>query len=149
MIENMETVDVKSIASEEMAKTLLESLILQIQMLKHPWQKMTQAEQDETIEALRKNVLTATDSAVRLISANGSIAVVGNLEQATIKDGVKAQVTIQRNAENIIELLDAVGKEVLIVCAANAVYDKGLYSIHGEDDQKPMDFGNSVPMLSQ
>ena len=133
--------DVREIASEDMAKSLLESLILLIRTQKKPWEKLTKAEQDEVIDALRKSVRLATDSAVRLIASNSSTTVVGDLEQVTIKDGVKAQVVVAKNAENLAELFDAVGKEVLIVCASNAVYDKDLDKVEGEADQRSFDLG--------
>lgn len=138
----MEAVDVREIAAEEMCKTLLESLVLQIKMLKKPWPKLTKAEQDDIIEALRRNVLTATTSAVRLISAAGAISVAGTLEQVTIKDGVKAQIVVGKNAENLPELFDAVSEEVLIVCAGNPVYDKNIDMVQGDDDQNPLDLGD-------
>ena len=133
--------DAREVASEDMCKSLLESLILLIRTQKKPWDKLTKIEQDEVIDALRKSVRTATDSAVRLIASNSSTTVVGDLEQVTIKDGVKAQVVVSKNAENLAELFDAVGKEVLIVCASNAVYDKGLNDVQGEDDQRSFDLG--------
>lgn len=133
--------DVREVASEDMAKTLLESLILLIRIQKKPWEKLTKIEQDDVIDALRKSVRTATDAAVRLIASNSSTTVVGELEQVTIKDGVKAQVVVSKNAENLAELFDAVGSEVLIVCASNAVYDKGLDEVQGEDDQRSLDLG--------
>lgn len=133
--------DAREVASEDMCKSLLESLILLIRTQKKPWDKLTKIEQDEVIDALRKSVRTTTDSAVRLIASNSSTTVVGDLEQVTIKDGVKAQVVVSKNAENLSELFDAVGKEVLIVCASNAIYDKGLNDVQGEDDQRSFDLG--------
>ncbi len=85
---------------------------------------MTKAEQDTVIEALRKNVLTATKCAVRLIAGNGAVTVAGTLESIQIKDTIKAVVTVRKNAENLPELYDAAGQEVLVVCSGNAVYAK-------------------------
>ena len=133
--------DVREVASEDMAKTLLESLIMLIRTQKKPWAKLTIAEQDEVIDALRKSVRTATTSAVRLIASNSSMTVVGDLEQVTIKDGVKIQIVASKNAENLTELFDAVGSEVLVVCSSNPVYDKDLDKVQGEDDQRSLDLG--------
>ena len=66
---DMSAADIRDQASEELCKRLLESLLLQVKQLKKPWEEMTKAEQDTVIEALRKNVLTATKCAVRLITA--------------------------------------------------------------------------------
>ena len=134
----MSAADIKQQASETMMKSLLESLLLQIKQLQRPWQEMTKLEQDEVIEALRKNVKTTTDCAVRLIAGNGAITVVGDLDSVTIKDGVKAVVKVSSKAENLPELFDAVGNQVLIVCAGNAVYDKDLDTVAGDPDQADM-----------
>lgn len=53
--------DVREVGSEDMAKTLLESLILLIRTQTKPWAKLTKAEQDDVIDALRKSVRTATE----------------------------------------------------------------------------------------
>lgn len=76
---DMSAADIRDQASEELCKSLLESLLLQIKQLKKPWEEMTKAEQDTVIEALRKNVLTATKCAVRLIAGNGAITVAGGI----------------------------------------------------------------------
>ena len=89
---DMSAADIRDQASEELCKSLLESLLLQIKQLKKPWEEMTKAEQDTVIEALRKNVLTATKCAVRLIAGNGAITVAGALESIQIKDTIKAVV---------------------------------------------------------
>lgn len=137
-IDDMQAVDVREIAAEELCKNLLESLLLQIKQMRRPWQEMTQVEQEDVIESLRRNVLTATGSAVRLIASNGAISVVGTLDQVTIKEGVKAQITIPKDSENLTELFDAVSNSVMIVCAGNAIYTKGVDEIHGEEDQANM-----------
>ena len=62
--------DAREVASEDMCKSLLESLILLIRTQKKPWDKLTKIEQDEVIDALRKSVRTTTDSAVRLIPSS-------------------------------------------------------------------------------
>lgn len=138
---DMSAADIRDQASEELCKSLLESLLLQIKQLKKPWEEMTKAEQDTVIEALRKNVLTATKCAVRLIAGNGAITVAGALESIQIKDTIKAVVTVRKNAENLPELYDAAGQEVLVVCSGNAVYDKNVDMVQGEDDQRGFEFG--------
>ena len=131
---DMSAADIRDQASEELCKSLLESLLLQIKQLK-------KAEQDTVIEALRKNVLTATKCAVRLIAGNGAITVAGALESIQIKDTIKAVVTVRKNAENLPELYDAAGQEVLVVCSGKAVYDKNVDMVQGEDDQRSFEFG--------
>lgn len=134
MEEEVKTVDVKDIAAEEMGKKLLESLIGVVQSIKRPWNEMTQSEQDDAIDTMRHAVRVATGAAVRLIASKGATNVLGTLEQITIKDGVKAVVQIGKNAENLPELFEAQGGEVLIVCSRQDYLD-GINEVKGEPDQ--------------
>lgn len=134
MEEEVKAVDVKDIAAEEMGKKLLESLIGVVQSIKRPWDEMTQSEQDDAIGKMRFAVKMATTQAVRLIGSNGATHVVGTLDQITIKDGVKAVVQIGKNAENLPELFEAQGGEVLIVCSRQDYLD-GINEVKGEPDQ--------------
>lgn len=135
MEEEVKAVDVKDIAAEEMGKKLLESLIGVVQSIKRPWVEMTQYEQDDAIEKMRYAVKVATTQAVRLIGSNGATHVVGTLDQITIKDGVKAVVQIGKNAENLPELFEAQGGEVMIVCGGGQDYLKDINEVKGEPDQ--------------
>lgn len=134
MEEEVKAVDVKDIAAEEMGKKLLESLIGVVQSIKRPWDDMTQSEQDDAIGKMRFAVKMATTLAVRLIGSNGATHVVGTLDQITIKDGVKAVVQIGKNAENLTELFEAQGGEVMIVCSRQDYLD-GINEVKGEPDQ--------------
>lgn len=134
MEEEVKAVDVKEIAAEEMGKKLLESLIGVVQSIKRPWDDMTQSEQDDAIGKMRFAVKMATTLAVRLIGSNGATHVVGTLDQITIKDGVKAVVKIGKNAENLTELFEAQGGEVMIVCSRQDYLD-GINEVKGEPDQ--------------
>lgn len=134
MEEEVKAVDVKDIAAEEMGKKLLESLIGVVQSIKRPWDEMTQSEQDDAIGQMRFAVKVATTQAVRLIGSNGATHVVGTIDQITIKDGVKAVVQIGKNAENLTELFEAQGGEVLIVCSRQDYLD-GINEVKGEPDQ--------------
>lgn len=134
MEEEVKAVDVKDMAAEEMGKKLLESLIGVVQSIKRPWNEMTQSEQDDAIGKMRFAVKVATTQAVRLIGSNGATHVVGTLDQITIKDGVKAVVQIGKNAENLTELFEAQGGEVMIVCSRQDYLD-GINEVKGEPDQ--------------
>lgn len=133
-MEEVKAVDVKDIAAEEMGKKLLESMIGVVQSIKRPWTEMTQSEQDDAIGKMRFAVKMATTLAVRLIGSNGATHVVGTLDQITIKDGVKAVVQIGKNAENLPELFEAQGGEVMIVCSRQDYLD-GINEVKGEPDQ--------------
>lgn len=134
--------DIRAQAAENMCTSLMEVCLMNMRTLPKPWQQMPKKQQDEVIDSLRSSIREAVETAARLIASNDQLTVVGTLEQITIKDGVKAQVIIKKDEPNFLELVNAVSKEVLIVCANNAVYDKDFDDIEGEDDQRALDLGH-------
>lgn len=133
--------NVREAAAEDMSYELLTTLLMQVRMLPKPWDQMPKVKQDEVIESFKKAIRTSVNDAVKLIASNDRVTVEGELEQVTIKDGVKAQITVSKSAENLSELFEAVGSPVLIVCADNPVYDRGLDDVEGEDDQRSLELG--------
>ncbi len=132
---NIEAVDVKELASRELQKNLVESLLAQVKMMPKPWRELTEAEQSDCIDAFKRTTKIATDCAVRLIASNGATVVVGDLDSITIKDGVKAVIKVASDAENLEELYKASGLEVLITVAGQ-VTNEGLDDIKPDPDQK-------------
>ena len=98
MNENIQTSDVKEIASENMAKALLESLLLFVQQLPKPWAQMTEAEQNDVIDALRKGVRESTDCAVRLSVPTELFQLTVNLNKSRSKTGSRLK---SRSAETL------------------------------------------------
>ncbi|WP_332454833.1 DNA translocase FtsK [Burkholderia ubonensis] len=65
----------------------------------------------------------------------------GDLEQITIKDGVKAAVKFSSAAPNLHALYDAQSKAVLLFVADAAAYTDGMDEVRGESDQRGLDLG--------
>lgn len=134
--------DLNIMTAESMGKDLLGALVTEIKLLKKPWEKMSQNQQDELIERLRKRVVDQVAQAVHILAADGRVVCEGDLDQVTIKDGVKAVVKLSSNQPDIHELFDATGKKVLLVVADAAPNLKDMTDIKGESDQRAMDLGN-------
>jgi len=103
---------------------------------------MAQHKQEDVIWRLRARVESQIQHAVHVIASAERTVVVGTLDQITIKDGVKAVVTIGRGAEALHEFCDAQGKQVLVVVAGAADHTVGMCEIQGEADQRAMDLGH-------
>lgn len=114
---------------------LLKALIDEIRLLPKPWAAMSQAQQDEVIDRLRRRVLEQTHEAVQAIAADGRVVVAGELEQITIKDGVKAVIKMAQHSPHIHELYSSAGSTVLVVVADATPYTQGLDGVKGEPDQ--------------
>lgn len=139
------TDDVKallSMTSETVGRDLLQALVQEIKLLPDTWVKLSKAKQDDVIDRLRNRVEHGVKMAVHLISAEGRTVVVGDLDQITIKDGVKAVVKFGTHAANLHELYEASGKAVLVVVSNPDQHTGGMDDIKGESDQRAMDLGH-------
>lgn len=130
--------DFRNMTADSIGKDLLGALLAEIKLLPDPWQK----KQDDVIDRLRSRVQTNVSMAVHMLAAEGRTCVAGDLDQITIKDGVKAVVKFSAGAANLHELFEVAGKAVLVVVANAADHTGGMDDIKGESDQRAMDLGH-------
>ena len=83
-----------------------QALVQEIKLLPDVWPKMSKSKQDDVIYRLRERVESKVKMAVHLISAEGRTVVAGDLDQITIKDGVKAVIKFSASAPALRNLLD-------------------------------------------
>lgn len=139
---NDETKQTLSMTAETIGKDILQALVQEIKLLPDAWVKIPKAKQDDVIDRLRNRVETNVKMAVHLVASEGRTVVAGDLDQITIKDGVKAVVKFGSSAPNLHELYEASGKAVLVVVANPAQHTGGMDEIKGESDQRAMDLGH-------
>lgn len=128
--------------ADTVGRDLLQALVQEIKLLPDVWPKMSKSKQDDVIDRLRERVETKVKMAVHLISAEGRTVVAGDLDQITIKDGVKAVIKFSASAPALHELYESSGKAVLVVVANPAQHTGGMDEIRGESDQRAMDLGH-------
>ncbi|MDR2506588.1 MAG: cell division protein FtsK [Candidatus Accumulibacter sp.] len=139
---NDETKQTLSMTAETIGKDILQALVQEIKLLPDVWVKIPKAKQDDVIDRLRNRVETNVKMAVHLVASKGRTVVAGDLDQITIKDGVKAVVKFGSSAPNLHELYEASGKAVLVVVANPAQHTGRMDEIKGESDQRAMDLGH-------
>lgn len=139
---NASTPDFRTMTADSVGKDLLSALVTEIKLLSQPWAKLPKAKQDDVIDRLRARVDDNVKMAVHLLSAQGRTVVAGDLDQITIKDGVKAVVKFSSKAPNLHELYEQSGKAVLVVVANAADHTVGMDEVHGESNQRAMDLGH-------
>lgn len=142
---NETSVEIVEIAAETMRGDLVATIIDEIKAAPDVWAKMGQAQQDEVIWRVTNRVESVTRQAVNIIAAEGRKVITSTLEQITAKDGIKATCILGKHDPNRHELLDSVGKAVLIVVADAEQY-KGGDIPRGEDEQRPLDLGDDAPL---
>lgn len=140
---NKDNQDFRQMTADSIGKDLLGALVTEIRLLPDVWQKLPKAKQDSVIDRLRSRVEENVKMAVYTLSAQDRVVVAGNLDQITIKDGVKAVVKFGIHEPNLDGLYEAASdaKAVLIVVANAADYTQGMDSVQGEDDQRNIDLG--------
>lgn len=84
---------------------------------KRPWDQRSEAEQRDTIHRVETMARDLVVRAVELIAAEGRRTIKATLEQVTIKDGIKATVTLSKFDPQRHCLMDAQGASILIVVA--------------------------------
>lgn len=134
--------DFRQMTADTMGQDLLSALVTELKLLPKPWPELTKGKQDDIIDRLRSRVEGNIKMAVHLLAAEGRIVVAGDLDQITIKDGVKAVVKFGINAPNLNELYEHSGKMVLVVVANPSDHTAGMDEIKGESDQRAMDLGH-------
>lgn len=134
--------DFRNMTADTVGKDLLSGLLAEIRLLPKSWAELSKAKQDDVIDRLRKRVESNVKMAVHLLAAEGRIVVAGDLDQITIKDGVKAVIKFGAGAPNLHELYEVSGKQVLVVVANAADHTGGMNDITGEADQRAMDLGH-------
>lgn len=134
--------DFRTMTADTIGKDILAALVAELKLLPEPWPKLPKAKQDDIIDRLRSRVDTNVKMAVHLLASQGRTVVAGDLDQITIKDGVKAVVKFSSGAPNLHELYDVAGKAVLVVVANAADHTGGMDEIKGENEQRAMDLGH-------
>jgi ribosome modulation factor len=141
----MSTTDEKNtlaMTAHTIGADLLQALVQEIKLLPDVWPKMSQAKQDDVIDRLRKRVITNVQMATHLIASDGRVTVVAELEQITVKDGIKAVLTMSKNDPNRHGLIDCQGKTVLIALADAEAHMGEVAAVRGQADQRAMDLGH-------
>lgn len=134
--------DFRQMTADTIGKDLLGALLAELKLLPDPWPKLSQRKQDDIIGRLRSRIESNVRMAVHMLAAQGRTVVAGDLDQITIKDGVKAVVKFGAGAPNLHELFEAAGMAVLVVVASPAEALAGIGDIKGEADQRAMDLGH-------
>lgn len=137
-----QTADFRDMTTETVGRDLLQALVQEIKLLPDVWVKISKSKQDDVIDRLRNRVETNIKMAVHLLAAEGRTVVAGDLDQITIKDGVKAVVKFSSVAANLHELYEASGMAILVVVANPKENMVGMDEVRGESDQRGMDLGH-------
>lgn len=131
--------DIREMTADTIGRDILQALVQEIKLLPDLWVKMPKKKQDDVINRLRARVDHNVRMAVHLIASDNRTTIVGDLDQVTSKDGIKAVFKISSASKGRHHLFDSVGKACLIVIADADEAVGGMDEIQGESDQRAMD----------
>ncbi len=122
------------IAASTMLGDLMGCLVDELR-LQHLWQAMPEEQQKETIYRIQERVQTNIRTAVEIIASDNRPTIVATVESVTVKDGIKAVVTLPKSDAQRHELFDAAGMAVLLIVGGAAGYYGGTDQVKPEPDQ--------------
>lgn len=108
--------DIEDIAAKTMHGDMMNHMIEMAKALPKPWQQMSEDEQDDWIASIESRCKHIIEQTVSIIASEGFASIDALLAQVVFKDGVKAQLEIPRGAQHAIDLAEAQGKSVRLVC---------------------------------
>lgn len=107
------------LASETLTGDLRDFILdrLRHEQSKRPWHERSEADQRDTVHQVESAVRDVVRRAVEIIAAGGLKTIKATIEQVTVKDGIKATLTMSKFDEHRHNLIDATGATVLVVVA--------------------------------
>lgn len=149
------TTETQTIASDSMGKDLLCFLVQEFKALPKPWQQLSEHDQNEVLDRARLKVESIVHDAVSILSGNGWVSVLADIEGIAIKDHVKVTLKVTRGNSEIAmhELYGSRNQPCRVVLCSPEAYTGGMDAIKGEADQRVIDLnaeeGAEEPLLDQ
>ena len=146
IVDDVETTTSVEFAVETLTGDLRDFVLdrLRYEQNKAPWHKRSEGEQRETVHGVETAVRQAVTTAVELIASHGRKVIKATIEQVTIKDGIKAILTMSKFDENRHILVDAQGGTVLVVVADPDVFSGERSAVEIMPDQATLLGGDGV-----
>lgn len=114
--------DTINLASATLTGDVRDFLLDRLKNFQKPWVAMSEDEQRESIISAKDAAEHLVKQACRIIAAEGRNVVEANLDQITIKDGIKAVLTFTNNSATREALGSATGQIVLVVTSGAEIF---------------------------
>lgn len=124
-----------AIAADTMLGDLMACLIDEFKAAPRVWQEMPEHQQQDMIYRVQDRVQQAIKDAVEIIASDNRPTIVATVESVTVKDGIKAVVTLPKSDAQRHELFDAAGQAVLLIVAGAKGFYGGTDQVQADPDQ--------------
>lgn len=130
-------------AAETMTGDMLAALVDEFKTAPDVWQKMPEHQQQDVIYRLQQRIQENVRQAVEIIASANRPTIVATVESVTVKDGIKAVLTLPKSDAQRHELFDAAGMPVLIIVGGASDYYGGTEKVKPDPDQQALNgFGD-------
>jgi hypothetical protein len=120
---------------------LRDAILMRLKAMPKPWTVMSETEQYNMIAGVERATEHLISAAVHLIAANGHPVIRAKLDSLSCKDGIKAAVALSRHDAQRHQLMDAVGKPVLLVVADPDAFMGAKAEAKPDPQQPPLPMG--------
>ncbi|NII73211.1 hypothetical protein FHW84_001780 [Dyella sp. SG562] len=122
-------------AAETMTGDLLAACVDELKIQRDVWAKLNEQDQQEAIYRLSSRITDNVRQAVEIIASGNRPTIVATVESVTVKDGIKAVLTLQKHDAHRHELIDAAGQSVLLIVAGASEFYGGTENVKPDPDQ--------------
>lgn len=133
--------DTIDLAADSLTGDIRDTMLEWFRHRPKPWQQMSEAEQRNLAQEADHKARALVGKAVRLIAGDGRNVVTATLDQVTVKNGIKAALSIDRHSEHRHDLVDAQGKVVLLMVADDKPYQGERRPVQVDRDQPGLPLG--------
>lgn len=140
------TEETRRVARETLLGDLMLVVVDELKAARDVWQRLSQDEQDEAIERLKRRLTETVRECVRIISSGDRPTIPAQVVQVVFKDGIKATLALSKGNSRRHDLADSVGAQVLVVVPDHVDYEGGTDQVKSEPDQRNLDLdGDGKP----
>ena len=126
------------IAAETMLGDLMQLVIDELKAAPDIWPKLGERWQHDVIDRTRQRVEDAVRQCVHIIASDHRPTIVATVESVTVKDGIKAVLTLPKSDTQRHELFDSAGRSCLIVVGGAEDYAGGAEQVQPDPEQPPL-----------
>ncbi|ODT97440.1 MAG: hypothetical protein ABS82_00350 [Rhodanobacter sp. SCN 67-45] len=123
------------IAADTMLCDLMACLIDEFKSSPDVWQKMPEDQQQDVIYRVQQRVQENIRVAVEIIASANRPTIVATVESVTVKEAIKAVVTLPKSDAQRHNLFDAAGQAVLLIVAGASEFYGGTDQVQADPDQ--------------
>jgi len=133
--EETEVNTVATIAADTMLGDLMACLIDEFKAAPNVWQKMPEEQQQDLIYRAQQRVQENIRVAVEIIASANRPTIVATVESVTVKEAIKAVVTLPKSDAQRHNLFDAAGQTVLLIVAGASEFYGGTDQVVPDPNQ--------------